>query len=317
MRRQFITLAAASVALAAALAGCGGAGSSGSTAQPIVPQAQATFVSDTAAATQATSYAYHVMPALSHKGVRAQSVVYPADLQYYGGPVLKTARLENVFVNSGSSQFGYPNAFEEHLSYSKFAHVTDQYVGATSQNRYDWEGDLKVAYPHYTVLADNDMLVIVHHAAALTHKSGYGHIFNVFLPQGTDVCFTGTNACNASSTSPNPAFCAYHASATFSDVGHVIFTVEPYQDPYYCAQPSNTPTPNGNNDYTYSTLSHELFESITDPDPPTSWVDNNVGVRGEIGDLCAYLPATISLDGKSYYIQREYSNKVHGCVDAP
>lgn len=313
----------AAVVMTAALAACSGGSiapqvQNGAAMAPLpnTPSAQP-FAADRAAAASVKDYRYHVMPARQHASVQKQDTVYPGDVSYYGGAVLKNAWVDNIFVNSTKGTFGSPNSFEEHLSYSSFMHVVDQYVSATGNNRYDWEGDSTMSYPHYTTLADNDMLVIVHHAAAATHKTGYQHIYNVFLPPGTDVCFTATNQCNASTTSPSPAFCAYHGSVTFSDIGHVLYTVQPYQDPYYCAQPSATPTPNGDFDNTYSTLSHEIFETITDPDPFSGWVDENVGVNGEVADLCAYLPSLMNLDGKEYYLQREYSNKAHGCVNAP
>lgn len=272
--------------------------------------------------------AHDYAPMAGSNKLRPESIVYPGDLQYYGGKFLTTARVFNAFINSTPAAFGDPKSFEEHFSYSNMIHILDQYVGQTANNRYDWAGDAGVAYNTITTLGDNDLLAIVHAVAKAEGGAGYHRIFHIFLPKGDNYCSTGTilplGACNASLTSPNPSFCAFHDSVVFSDLGETIFTFEPYQDLNFCnvngAGNPNAPTPNGiQNDSTYSTLSHETSEAITDPDPffpGLAWYDNNVGVNGEIGDLCAYLPETTNLNGKLYKLQREYSNRVHGCDNA-
>ena len=71
------------------------------------------------------------------------------------------------------------------------------------------------------------------------------------------------------------AFCAFHASVNFSDVGHVLFTVEPFQNVPGCAV--GKPSPNGVLvDSTASVLSHQLIETITDPDGDAWWITNDL-----------------------------------------
>ena len=61
------------------------------------------------------------------------------------------------------------------------------------------------------------------------------------------------------------AFCAYHGGATFRDIGHVLYSVEPFQGVEGCS--SRPGAPNGQlADSTNNVLSHETFETITDPD---------------------------------------------------
>ena len=253
------------------------------------------------------------------------AVVYPGDLKYFGGAVLPTATSFNIFINSGPGPFGGPNNFEARLGASYMIHLTDEYVGTTADNRYTAGGNFTLKYPVVTTLGDNDLLLMIHAAGAGIAGGGYKNIYHIFLPPGTNYCGTGTllpiGYCNASATSPNPAFCAFHGSVVFGDIGETLYTVEPYQDVDYCGVNNatsnpNAPTPNGRqNDSTYSTLSHETFETITDPDPGQGWYDNNIGVHGEIGDLCAYIPATTFLDHKLYRLQLEYSNAQHGCAN--
>jgi hypothetical protein len=76
-------------------------------------------------------------------------------------------------------------------------------------------------------------------------------------------------------------------------------------------------------DSTASVLSHETFETITDPDGGAWWSDVSLIERGaEIGDICEpvgnsmgqFLNPTFIVNGRKYKIQLEYSNKYHACT---
>ena len=113
------------------------------------------------------------------------------------------------------------------------------------------------------------------------------------------------------------AFCAFHASLNFSDVGQVLFTVEPFQNVPGCAV--GKPSPNAVLvDSTASVLSHELIETITDPDGDAWWITNDLDLFfAEIGDVCqkaTFVYAVSNLSGRNYEIQPEYSNQAHACV---
>jgi hypothetical protein len=65
-------------------------------------------------------------------------------------------------------------------------------------------------------------------------------------------------------------------------------------------------------DSTNNVFSHEIFETITDPDL-NAWYNAN---GDEIGDLCAWqIINPILLNNVAYAVQKEYSNKSHQCVD--
>ena len=354
--RRYVATLSASVFLGVTLAACGGGASGPSAipndnAQPLSVgtggDSQVTSSANAAGTAgltsihvnSSTSAAYKIvgkpkyhmyLTTMLHRGAapatsaRPFSVIYPGDLHYFGGLVLKTARLFNAFVDSSPSTFGTPNSFEEHLSYSNMIHITDPYVHATSGNRYDWAGDLAVNFPLFTDIGDNDLIAIVH-AVAAAKGSGTSRIYNIFLPPGTNYCSNGailpSGDCSASTTSPNPTFCAFHTAVVFSDIGEVLFTLEPFQDLHFCDENAvlgnpNGPTPNGiQNDSTYSSLSHELFETITDPEPGGGWFAPSSG--NEIGDDCAYLPENTTLSGKLFRIQTEYENSKHACDNTP
>jgi len=245
---------------------------------------------------------------------------FPADLSNPGnGPVLISAQSHSLYVdlNCAAGQCpGNPDGFLADLGASATIHLVDQYVGASAPNRYTVGPPLAISYPLVTnTLRENDIQAIVHRGA-LALGAGGGHIYHVFLPPGVDTCVGQPPACYSPDNLSTFVFCAYHTAVNFPDIGVVLYTVEPYQAVPGCAVPPGSP--NGVlADSTYSTLSHELFETITDPLPGQSWVArNSLPVLGlEIGDLCQGPHAVLNLNSRLYEIQLEYSNIYHACVD--
>ncbi|HET9406007.1 MAG TPA: hypothetical protein VFO39_02100 [Candidatus Sulfotelmatobacter sp.] len=255
---------------------------------------------------------------------------YGEDLVFFGGQVVKTAKVHPLYMNVSScgtvaTCFGNPVQFINDLSNSTFMHITDQYVGVTTANRYPAGTAASASVPLLVsnVLGQADILAAVH-TAAKTLGTGYGHIYHVFLPSGVDTCFDLTSICYSPDSPPSFLFCAYHASVTFSDIGHVLFTVIPFQNVQFC----NSAPPNPNSsliDSTNSVLSHEEIETITDPDG-TGWIsDSSPAVAGfEIGDLCqgfdngnGNIVPTLTLNGRKYELQLEYGNDFHACSATP
>ncbi len=265
---------------------------------------------------------------------------FPADLSYLGGAVVPFAESHAIYLQpkDGKCQkiatcWGNPEGFLRDLEISDFIRVADQYVGMTGSNRYTVGKHVMMSYaptPKTAPLTDFDMHVIVHAAAAATGQSGYGHIYHVFLPPGQDVCFTATDGvCYSPDVPATFAFCAYHSSVTFKDVGHLLYTVEPYQNVGGCAVRPGTP--NGQLvDSTNNSLSHETFETITDPDG-TAWLNfTAVALQGaEIGDECSFFvvvpispkvsepffnPTVFTIGHHRYAVQPEYANNEHACT---
>jgi hypothetical protein len=262
---------------------------------------------------------------------------YPADLASGGGPTLATTTFHAVYVNaSGSiaSNWGNPEGFLRDLNESTFIHLSDQYVGTSENDRYRVGRHARVRYgTRGATLYESDIAAIAH-AVALEHGSGGDHVYHVFLPKGTDTCFdiTPQNPTPACYSPDNPAtfaFCGYHDAWLFNDIGIVLFTVEPWMGPGSGCEIA-TPAPNGVlADSQDNTLSHESFETITDPLPGLGFL-NLTGdplTFSEIGDECvlfnfsnapgAYAPPTFSIHGKKYAVQPEYSNTYHGCATVP
>jgi hypothetical protein len=255
-------------------------------------------------------------------------VRFPGDLTFNGGAVVTYAQSHAIYMNPVTAAFpngactiascwGDPEGFLRDLGASDFIHITDQYVHLNANNRYTVGQSAMINYVQgFFALTDNVILARVHAVAASTGQTGYGHIYHVFLPPGQDVC-----------QSPGICFstvlCAYHGSADFFDIGHVVYSVEPDQLGGGCAVAPGSP--NGPRvDSTNNVLSHELFEIITDPDF-TAWFNSTTIdlLEEEIGDECEFFIAgffdvpTFKIGSKFYAVQAEYDNKQHGCATKP
>lgn len=155
--------------------------------------------------------------------------------------------------------------------------------------------------------------------------------FAVFLPQNVDEC-AGTS-CRSN------AFCAYHswfADPSTQGTNFAVYASMPYDGSNFPSAGCTTnlatgtsATPNGDlaTDSEISTLSHELFESATNPLPGATcggvacdgWYFNNGS--HEIGDECNFVFGTLAADGGNetlhgdrYITQQEWSNGDSGCV---
>lgn len=326
--------------VAAALTACSGAHgvvpnagfSQSVTANPPQRGAVVVTAADRAAARQVRSFSYHLFPLSSHwkatSGLRNDTTVkYPADLRYFGGPLMKTAVEHDVYVNcktNDQSCWGKPERFLKNLGTSQLIKLLTQYTKASAGAYTFGEGTPVTysAFSHY--FYDNDLFSILHSVVKAIGKSGYGDEYHIFLPKGVDNCFDGTSICYSPDVPSTWYFCAYHGEVTFGDVGAVVFSVLPFQNVNVrgvggCIYPN---LPSGYSQLvnsTDSTLAHEMFESITDPNPNTfrtlGWY--NIPYNQEIADLCVAFPKKMAIGSGKYFIQTMYSNKYHGCANGP
>jgi hypothetical protein len=258
---------------------------------------------------------------------------FPGDLTNSGGAVIAYAQSHAIYMNPAfpgspgacnviAACWGDPEAFLRDLGSSEFIHIADQYVNSKADNRYTVGRSAMINYVPRGQFQDDDILSFIHSVAASTGQTGYGHIYHVFLPPGQDVCQSPQQGGGCFSTT----LCAYHASANFFDIGHVVYSVEPDQLGGGCEV---TPgSPNGPRvDSTNNVLSHELFETITDPDFD-AWFNKPgaLDLQGEeIGDECSFYDfnliyfdvPTFKIGKKLYAVQREWDNSQHGCSTKP
>jgi hypothetical protein len=266
---------------------------------------------------------------------------YPGDVSNPGnGPTVESWKAHPVYINNPPSVWGDVAGFLHDLGRSNMVHVIDQYTGAYGDHRYTLGTQYETSgYPITTpgvptatsqTLLIQDILNLAYAGASLG-GTGYGHIYHIFIPPGVDMClvYPGLNECYSPDNPSTWYFCAFHGSVDFSDIGHVLFSVEPYQNVNGCSVPPGSP--NGQlQDSTDNVLSHESFEAISDPDGNAWWVQSGTVLEGEeIGDNCVrslYYPqfnnyfwdyGVVRLNGHPYNIQPEYSNGVHGCAYGP
>lgn len=251
---------------------------------------------------------------------------FPVDLgRGPSGKVIDRAQIHLIYVNQPPSHWGDVAQFLTDLGQSDYIHIVDQYVGAHDDNRYTVGPAFQatVPLPAGTSLRLGQILALVHAAASIT-GSGYGHIYELLLPQGMDTCAPW--GCYQPDLG-NSSFCAYHESVTYQDaVGHAIFTVQPYAGIHGCEQPPSGTTHGQAADSQNAFVAHETIEAITDPDG-YSWfvqtLDSDFGY--EVADLCQqsqlwpdgyyYGSAqNIQLNGKWYTVPGMYSNRNHGCA---
>ena len=231
---------------------------------------------------------------------------------------MKTSAAYNIYVNcpaKNESCWGDPEGFQKNLAGSSFAKLMTQYTGSPA-TAYTFGGSTAVKYPTFSnVFYDNDLFSILHDAiAAGKLKTGFSNLYHIFLPKGAWSCFDVTSICYSPGNNATFGFCAYHAYVNFSDVGTVVYSVEPYQNVTGCKSKSSSGASALTNS-TASTLGHETFEAITDPGQKYAWFNFTFG--SEIGDLCETYEWTIQVGGTAYSIQPMYSNTYHACAAGP
>jgi hypothetical protein len=170
------------------------------------------------------------------------------------------------------------------------------------------------AYAHAGTTSDplqdgDDIQAEVQRALAShpTWQAGTSSEFFVFTPIGMNEC----NSQGCTFKNPQRFICGYHDSFSSNGLDNV-----------YAFMPANfalgcltTGAPNGQvaTDKEIVVMSHEFFESISDPKPnaDTAWNSNN----GEIGDQCngqlgAVRPngSNVTLNGHIYVVQQIWSN---------
>ena len=157
-------------------------------------------------------------------------------------------------------------------------------------------------------------------------KNDLAHLYMYFLPKHVETCFTSTNGASGGSCSINinGGFCGYHAFASPPLVANMNFAVVDSPLGWTCSSDGGSNTggnqsPNSNieADTELSITSHEIIETITDPQG-TAWFDS---AGFENGDECAYVFGDSTsfigtgltkhnqvINGHFYFIQQEPSN---------
>ena len=300
----------------------------------LTKQAKAAGVSAESSNVKFKSRIHAAVPKTTLPSPPANTFFYPDDVEKVsttGATIAHTAN-HPIYVNCASPNtpttcFGGPGTFLTNLDASSMLHLADQYTGSTTNGRYTVGSSFSYSetiYPGTSgtpTLGENDILTLVH-SAAKTGGTGYANIYHVFLPNGVDTCMDA-GPCYSPDNVNSFAFCGYHYTVKFPDLASpVYYTVIPYQGAWaapannLCTLPAGTV--NGPLvDSMATVVTHELFETITDPDITTGYraVNSNFG---EVGDVCEGIIFNgIGMNGHNYAVQAIYSDKYEACATTP
>jgi hypothetical protein len=166
--------------------------------------------------------------------------------------------------------------------------------------------------------AELQNVIDTEHWGTVDLTTGVQSLFFIFTPKGVGSCIN-------SSTCAYTNYCAYHwafGGSRSDGTDSVLYAVQPYgAQSYHLFTCDSGQRPNGTAaDATINLVSHEHNEAITD-ELGNAWYDSS---GYENGDKCAWNFGTAqgtngakynqTINGNSYYLQQEWSNKSSGCV---
>jgi hypothetical protein len=274
-------------------------------------------------------------------GAMATLHIYVCDancpvVSYHGGQVMHSVTAYVIFWLPSGRDFepGGDNQRFETLLTQYFQDVGDTPLSNIVTQYWDAHGPATAtvmlggsyvdtrAYPHAGTLSDplldDDVQGEITRAIAQNHwTSDLDHEFFVVTAYDTQECGDASlRACTA--TGDTRGFCAYH------DVfAGTVYAYIPVVSPCtYLPSFQQNGSPNGDHvaDAVIDSMSHEHFESVTDPQGQ-GWYDKSPR-DGEIGDKCDESFGAIQPDGSnvtlnnghSYIVQMEWSNRANGCA---
>lgn len=228
---------------------------------------------------------------------------------YFGGPVIERAQIFALaWSNNWGSEVDFPTTFSRFysaLTHGPYLHWLREYSTDTQRIHPARFVDLLVddEVSAATVISDTEIQAelarfLLRHPCLRVDANS---IFAVHFPPGTSVTRGTRRSCFN--------FCGYHSS--FLHEGSPLrYTVIP--DLTGCAARCGGLSAL---DDTFSVASHEVIETITDPDialaagleSPLAWYDP---VYGEIADICGNQTASVS----GFVVQQAWSNRAAACV---
>jgi hypothetical protein len=286
----------------------------------------------TDAATQAPSshvrmYKVHLKPGVPY------SAPAGAHLTYYGGRVVSNIQVVLVFWGSNVSsevQSKMPDFYDGVLNSAYVDWLDPEYntvnssFNGTQTNQHIGKGSFlqKVTItPSDTSTTIDDTAIQTELVAQIkagnlpaptTDAAGNTNTYYaVFFPAGMKITMGGSSSCTN--------FCAYHGTIpAFVGLGEMYYSVHPDLGHDGCELGCGGASTAFDN--TTSLASHQLIETITDPEvglattygPPLAWYDTT---NGEIGDICNGQQGTITApNGVIYTVQKEFSNFANDCI---
>ena len=237
-------------------------------------------------------------------------------INYHGGPViLNTTGIYYIWYGnwSGNSAVTILTDLANSIGGSPYFNINTTYYNGSNvhvSNSVAYRGSTTDNYSHGTTLSDSAVQAVV--SSAITSGA---------LPKDTNaVYFVLTSQDVTESSGFCTQYCGWHTHGTisgsdikYSFVGNAARCITS------CAAQSTGPNGNAGADGMASIISHELEETVTDPDL-NAWYDN----RGrENADKCAWTFGTtftapngslynMTLGSRNYLIQRNWVNASGG-----
>jgi hypothetical protein len=247
-----------------------------------------------------------------------------AHLTYYGGKVLSKVKVVQVLYGAGTYAGG--------VSGTSSPTLAQFYAGVTSSTYLDWLSEYKTpsqaigrgTFSKKVSIApasarDGATITDASIQKEISAQIGTGALpapdsntlYMVNFPKGKIISQGGARSCVAG------GFCAYHG--TFKrNATEIYYGVLPDM-----SAGSGCDTGCGSGaafDNQTSVASHEMIEAVTDAEvglatrlgSPIAWYDST---HGEIGDICNGQQGTVTGgDGKTYTVQKEWSNSSNACI---
>jgi hypothetical protein len=258
------------------------------------------------------------------------------NLTYQGGPVMNPANSYLIFWLPSGVHFetsaatdanyeGYLERYFRDVSASPMHNILSQYydqVGAQAVYPPNQSGLGGVyldttPYPHAGTagdpLQDADLQAEIQSDISVNDwPTGPNDLFLIYTGSGIQSCYGGY--CSGTD------FCAYHSYFYLGNTP-VIYANEPDAATVGAVGACSSGGPYPNDSYadpTTNVMSHEFFESSSDP-LENAWYDGSTS--GEIGDQCNFIfgpedpsGADVYLNGNPYQVQEEWSNAASSCT---
>ncbi len=234
-------------------------------------------------------------------------------VEYRGGNVLQHVKVYGViWGTSGTFQPLVTNAsppnmadFFSRLTNSRYFDWLGEYsTGSQAIGRGTFDGTYTITPSHshdHATVDDDDI------KAELTAQIAAGHIPSPTASALYVLMFRSGQVITRNGTRSDSDFCAYHSTTTTGSTS-VRYAVLP--DSASDAGCGDTP---GTANFT-AIASHELVESVTDPDVglgTLAWYDDN---HGEISDICEDDPSGFRGVLEGYTVVSNWSNEARSCV---
>ncbi len=229
-------------------------------------------------------------------------------LNYYGGPLLGSVKIQLVFWNRKVAYRNRLPGFYSTITDSPYFDWLSEYnTPSISIGRGSYLGAYQDSAPAPAKIEDADIQTELTKliSSGAVPAPGANTLYMVYFPPGMSIDMSGSGSCQV--------FCAYHSSFVNGST-EINYGVIPDQGGA-CAGGCGGDPSQFNNETSVS--SHEMIEAVTNPAvglatgntpaAPLGWYD---AANGEIGDICNAEQAQVS----GYTVQRLWSNSRGLCV---